>query len=83
MGKITLEGPVPKDHPMFTSGPEMFSRPSLRRSVQSSQTDMAGTPESEQAEQDPNLEMKPAMDAHEAAALRILAEKNGEQSPER
>ena len=72
MGKLTYKGPAPKDHPMFTSGPEMFSRPNLRKSVQSSQTDMAGTPESEQA--DPNLEMKPAMDAHEAALTRLMNE---------
>ncbi len=27
MRKITLIGPVPQDDPMFSSGPELFSRP--------------------------------------------------------
>lgn len=26
MGKLTLRGPVPKDDPMFSGGPEVFSR---------------------------------------------------------
>lgn len=30
MGKLTYEGPVPKDDPMFTGGPQLFSRPGSR-----------------------------------------------------
>jgi hypothetical protein len=31
MGKITLIGPVPPDDPMFSSGPELFSRLGSKR----------------------------------------------------
>lgn len=32
MGKSILRGPVPKDHPMFSSGSELFSRPESKPS---------------------------------------------------
>jgi hypothetical protein len=40
MGKITLDGFVPKDDPMFWTGPQMFSRPEYSRS---SRTSVSGT----------------------------------------
>ncbi len=36
MGKITLEGFVPQDDPMFSSGPELFSPPEFSLSLKSS-----------------------------------------------
>jgi hypothetical protein len=36
MGKLTLRGPVPKDHPMFSGGPEVLSRPESRPSSKNS-----------------------------------------------
>lgn len=36
MGKLTLEGFVPKDDPMFTQGASMFTRPEVTRSGKTS-----------------------------------------------
>ena len=35
MGKITLRGPVPKDHPMFSGGPELISHLGYKKYSQS------------------------------------------------
>lgn len=53
MGKITLKGPVPKDHPMFSSGPEMVSRPGSSEFLKTSANAMAGeTPASPRSSSD-------------------------------
>lgn len=59
MGKLTLTGPVPPDDPMFTGGPEVFSRRSPPREANandsgrvdaSSGGTSGGTPESRPSE---------------------------------
>ncbi len=40
MGTATYAGPVPKDHPMFSGGPELFS---LQRFNESSKTSASAT----------------------------------------
>jgi hypothetical protein len=42
MGKATYKGLVPKDDPMFSTGPELFSRPESSKSSTSTQTNTAG-----------------------------------------
>lgn len=42
MGKIKLNGFVPKDDPMFRSGPQMFSRPDYIESLKSSEPASSG-----------------------------------------
>lgn len=43
MGKITFKGLVPKDDPMFSTGPQLFSRPGSSESSTTSASATAGT----------------------------------------
>ena len=70
MAKIISERLLKPGIDKLPSGPTMFSRRNWSESDKSSQTSADGTPESAQA--DPNLEMKPAMDAHEAEFRRLV-----------
>lgn len=46
MGKGTYKGLVPQDDPMFSTGPELFSRPGSKTSSVTSASDTGGaTPE--------------------------------------
>ena len=42
MGKTTWRGPVPKDDPMFSGGPEIFSRPVSKPSSSGTAKSMDG-----------------------------------------
>lgn len=47
MGKVTLMGPVEKDHPMFKSGPQLFSRHEYSGTSETSQKEKAGEAQDE------------------------------------
>lgn len=42
MGKLTYKGLVPKDDPMFSTGPELFSRPESNESSMNTPSNTAG-----------------------------------------
>jgi len=54
MGKGTHRGFVPKDDPMFSTGPEIFSRPGSKQSTPSLPADTAGTQAPEQTPTPPS-----------------------------
>jgi hypothetical protein len=68
MGKITLEGPVPKDDPMFLTGPELISRPG---SNESSTTSAIGMTAATQANSDSANAPETEADGKDLGARRI------------
>ena len=57
MGNLTLRGFVRKDHPMFSGGPEIFSRPESRQS--STSTPEGTTGETQEGNSAANPEQLP------------------------
>lgn len=77
MGKGTFKGFVPKDDPMFSTGPELFSRPEYKPSSTSSAKSTTGaTPaKPSSAEQtEPENPMQPAIDAYEEAGIKMFTD---------
>ena len=68
MGKATYKGLVPQDDPMFSTGPELFSRPESNESLTNTPTDTAGaTPANSNLANAPETEA----DGKDLGALRI------------
>ncbi len=79
MGKITLRGPVPKDDPMFSTGPEIISRHESSESSTNSASDTTGvTQEKSNSANAPldlmNLPEDPALGAIRAMQSRLKAQ---------
>ena len=80
MGNLTFRGFVPKDDPMFSGGPEIFSRPESRQSPTTSAPGTTGvTPASKSSASDADSStphpMQPAANAYEAGAMDINVDK--------
>jgi hypothetical protein len=70
MGKLTYKGLVPPDDPMFSSGPEMFSRPESRPSSMTSVRDTTGATPAQSSS------VETEADGKELGALRIARYKH-------
>lgn len=71
MGKATDLGLVPPDDPMFSSGPEVFSRLGSNGSSTNSASDTTGAPPtSSEAQPDP---MQPVAEACEKVLMELIA----------
>lgn len=68
MGKATYKGLVPKDDPMFSTGPELFSRPESNESSTNTPADTTGaTPANSNSANAPETEA----DGKDLGARRI------------
>lgn len=65
MGKLTYKGLVPRDDPMFWTGPEVFSRLGSSESSSSSQKSTGGATSVESSSATEPDPMQPAVDAIE------------------
>lgn len=67
MGKLTYKGFVPKDDPMFSTGPKLFSR---RESTPSSPTSASAT-DGEMPAKSGSVETETEQDEKKQGALRL------------
>ncbi len=70
MGKATYKGLVPPDDPMFSNGPEMFSRPESKPSSMTSASDTTGVTPAQSSS------VETEADGKELGALRIARYKH-------
>jgi hypothetical protein len=65
MGKLTYKGLVPRDDPMFSTGPEVFSRLGSSESSKTSPKSTSGETPAESSSATEADPMQPAVDAIE------------------
>ena len=76
MGKLTSAGFVPKDDPMFSTGPELFSRPEYKKSSTNTAKNTTGATLAKSSSVGGEADkMRPAVDAAEATLMELAGGK--------
>ena len=82
MGKITYKGLVPKDDPMFSNGPELFSRPAYKPSSKSTAKNTAGATPNASASAAATQPVDPAIGAVRATEQSFGKPSTSAKSPD-